>query len=145
MIFGCYGLRSPVYFNVRPLKHYVIVLTGEKGLRENLEMTMSSSNLHGNSLRTGEPVRILWMVKAAARNIGLDPKTVWTHTLRKSFRKVLNATPELDEDTREAIMGHTLLGSRGNYFDLHDIDQIAGKYMKADFSPETDSTFFGGG
>jgi len=65
------------------------------------------------------------MVKAAARAIGLDPRSVWTHTLRKSFRKVLNATPDLDEDTKEALMGHSLPGSRGNYFDVHDIDEIA--------------------
>jgi len=84
-----------------------------------------------------EPDRILMLVKAAARAIELDPKTVWTHTLRKSFRKILNATPDLDEDTKEALMGHSLPGSRGNYFDLHDIDEIAGKYMKANFSPET--------
>jgi len=84
-----------------------------------------------------EPDRILMLVKAAARAVGLDPKSVWTHTLRKSFRKVLNATPDLDEDTKEALMGHSLPGSRGNYFDLHDIDEIAGKYMKANFSPET--------
>jgi len=84
-----------------------------------------------------EPDRILALVKAAARSIGLDPKSVWTHTLRKSFRKVLNATPDLDEDTKEALMGHSLPGSRGNYFDLHDLDEIAGKYLKANFGPET--------
>jgi len=80
-----------------------------------------------------EPDRILYMVKAAAKNTGLDPRSIWTHTLRKSFRKVLNATHELDEDTKEALMGHSLPGSRGNYFDVHDIDEIAAKYMKANF------------
>ena len=84
-----------------------------------------------------EPDRILALVKAAARSIGLDPKSVWTHTLRKSFRKVLNATPDLDEDTKEALMGHSLPGSRGNYFDIHDLDEIASKYSKANFGPET--------
>ena len=85
-----------------------------------------------------EPDRVLQLVKTAAKNTGLDPKTVWTHALRKSFRKVLNATPELDEDTKEALMGHRLPGSRENYFDLHDLDEIAGKYMKANFDQTTD-------
>jgi len=85
-----------------------------------------------------EPDRILGLVKAAANTIGLDPKTVWTHTLRKSFRKVLNATSELDEDTKEALMGHRLPGSRGNYFDVHDTDEIAAKYMKANFGSGLD-------
>ena len=63
---------------------------------------------------------------------------VWTHTLRKSFRKVLNATPDLDEDTKEALMGHRLPGSRGNYFGIHDIDEIAAKYAKANFGSGLD-------
>jgi integrase len=85
-----------------------------------------------------EPDRILGLVKAAAKNTGLNPTTVWTHTLRKSFRKVLNATPEIDEDTKESLMGHTLPGSRGNYFDVHDTDEIAAKYMKANFGSQLD-------
>jgi hypothetical protein len=89
-----------------------------------------------------EPDRVLQLVKTAAKNTGLDPKTVWTHALRKSFRKVLNATPELDEDTKEALMGHRLPGSRENYFDSHDLDEIAGKYMKANFDQTTDDQAF---
>jgi len=77
--------------------------------------------------------RILELVKSAAKRIGLDPRCVWTHTIRKSFRKVLNAS-SIDEDTKEALMGHRLPGSRDNYFDSHDLDEIARKYMQADFS-----------
>jgi len=33
-------------------------------------------------------------------------------------------------------MGHGLPGSRGNYFDVHDIDEIAQKYTKAKFAYE---------
>jgi len=40
----------------------------------------------------------------------------------------------MDEDTKEALMGHRLPGSRENYFDSHDLDEIARKYMTADFS-----------
>jgi integrase len=87
--------------------------------------------------RHTEPDRILALVKAAARSIGLDPKTVWTRTLRKSFRKVLNATPELDEDTKEALMGHAQQGSRANYFDVHDVDEIAAKYLRASFGSQS--------
>jgi len=42
-------------------------------------------------------VRVSNLVKSSARKMGLDPRSVWTHTLRKSFRKVLNASP-IDED-----------------------------------------------
>ena len=73
-------------------------------------------------------------VKSSARRSGLDPKSVWVHCLRKSFRKILNATPQIDEDTKEALMGHKLPGSRGSYFDYHDEDEVMSKYMQADFS-----------
>ena len=78
-------------------------------------------------------VGVLELVKSLAKKIGLNPRCVWTHTIRKSFRKVLNASP-IDEDTKEALMGHRLPGSRENYFDSHDLDEIARKYMTADFS-----------
>lgn len=89
-----------------------------------------------------EPVKIkraqVWrMVKSAARRAGLQPESVWVHCLRKSFRKVLNATPQIDEDTKEALMGHKLPGSRGSYFDYHDEDEVMAKYMQADFSRPT--------
>jgi len=84
-----------------------------------------------------DETRILSVIKKAAKRIGLDPKNIWTHCLRKTFRKILNAS-DIDEDTKEALMGHTLPGSRGSYFDLHDIDEIAAKYMKANFSSRLD-------
>jgi len=78
----------------------------------------------------------IWrIVKFSARLAGLQPESVWVHCLRKSFRKVLNATPEIDEDTKEALMGHKLPGSRGNYFDYHDENEVMAKYSRADFSP----------
>jgi len=78
-------------------------------------------------------IEVLGLVKSSAKRIDLDPRCVWTHTIRKSFRKVLNAS-SIDEDTKEALMGHRLPGSRDNYFDSHDLDEIARKYMTADFS-----------
>jgi len=78
-------------------------------------------------------ITVLGLVKRSAKRTGFDPRRVWTHAIRKSFRKVLNASP-IDEDTKEALMGHRLPGSRENYFDSHDLDEIARKYMTADFS-----------
>jgi integrase len=72
------------------------------------------------------------IVKSAAKSIGINPKNVWTHLIRKSFRKVLNQS-DLDEDTKEALMGHRLPGSRANYFDYHDISEITRKYLTCNF------------
>lgn len=72
------------------------------------------------------------VVKASAEKAGLKSEGIWTHTLRKSFRKVLNSSP-IDEDTKEALMGHKLPGSRGSYFDYHDLDEVSQKYQQADF------------
>jgi len=79
------------------------------------------------------PTQILTIIKRAAQRVGIDPKTLWTHCLRKAYRKVLNST-DMDEDTREVLMGHLPPGSRKSYFDYHDINEIAGKYARADFS-----------
>jgi len=77
---------------------------------------------------------ILNIVKKLAKKIGLDPKTVWTHLFRKSFRKVLNSlSSTLDEDTKEALMGHKLPGARGNYFDYADLEEIKEKYSRLQF------------
>jgi len=77
----------------------------------------------------------LLIVKRAVKNAGLDFERIWTHLIRKSFRKVLYQTP-IDNDLAEAIMGHKVPGSKENYFDRHDLDWIASEYMKAPFSRE---------
>ena len=74
------------------------------------------------------------VVKRTAKLVGLDPTRVWAHLIRKSFRKVLNATPELDEDTREAVMGHRLPASRENYFDRNDLPEVIEKMRNCDFN-----------
>jgi integrase len=77
----------------------------------------------------------LWeVIKSCAEKAGLNPEATWTHLLRKSFRKVLNATPTIPEDLKEALMGHRLPGSRGNYFDFHDVTDAAEKYSLADWT-----------
>lgn len=83
---------------------------------------------------------LVWLiVKKCVKRAGLDPESIWTHSLRKSFRKILNAS-QMDEDTKEAIMGHKLPGARGNYFDMHDIDEIERKYTQCNFSREVPSS-----
>ena len=74
------------------------------------------------------------MLKTVAGRAGMDGQRLWVHVLRKSFRKVLRANPILDDETREVLMGHKLRGSQGNYFDYHDIIEIARKYVASDWS-----------
>jgi integrase len=87
-------------------------------------------------------------VKYTAEMIGLDPNTVWAHLLRKTYRKILNSArapkegmKELDEDTKEAVFGHRLPGSRENYFDRIDLKEVVEKMRNCDFSrSEQDTT-----
>jgi integrase len=79
------------------------------------------------------------IVKTAVGRLEIDKRRIWPHLFRKSFRKVLNRS-DLDEDTREALMGHKLPGSRGNYFDFHDIDEIEQKYESCNFSREAETS-----
>lgn len=90
----------------------------------------------------GEPLEQgnVWeVIKNTAEAAGLNKHGIWVHSLRKSFRKILNAS-DIDEDTKEAIMGHKLPGSRGNYFDSHDVDEIARKYMRCHFDRTGEGT-----
>ncbi len=80
-----------------------------------------------------KPGGISDLIKYASELAGFNPESIWTHVIRKSFRKALNKS-SIDEDTKEALMGHVLPGSRGNYFDYHDVDEVAEKYMLVDFS-----------
>jgi integrase len=151
-------IKVPVRINVTPnldtklslygLSYYVTGLREEAALA--IREYLDSRRKNGWAPQASDPVFVtedsglpgrgmkrenVWlMVKGAARRSGLKPESVWTHCLRKSFRKVLNATPGIDEDTKEALMGHKLPGSRGSYFDYHDEDEVMGKYMQADFS-----------
>lgn len=72
-------------------------------------------------------VTTLLLTQATLKELG-----IWPHCLRKAFRKVLNNS-DVDKDTKDALMGHKLPGSRGNYFDSHDVDEIAKKYMRYNF------------
>jgi len=82
--------------------------------------------------RRGTPLtakNLVEIVKTAAKQIGINPKNIWTHCLRKAFRKTLYASG-VDPDCAEALMGHKLGASRGSYFDYHDISFAKNEYMR---------------
>ncbi len=100
------------------------------GYKDLIFVTESSAS-RGEPL---DPVNVWEVVKSSARMAGLRPESIWTHVFRKSFRKVLNETPEISEDAKEALMGHRLPGSRGSYYDFHDIGEAAREYDQADWT-----------
>jgi site-specific recombinase XerD len=84
----------------------------------------------------GKPLtlwNVLSIVKNMARLVGIDPRNIWTHTIRKAFRKVLYQSG-MDPDMAEAIMGHKLPGSRGSYFDFHDVNLVTKAYIQCNFA-----------
>ncbi len=88
--------------------------------------------------KLGNPINetAVWeMLKRCVRRAGLDPKTIWVHTIRKAFKRVVRRA-NIDDDFKEAIMGHVLPGSRENYFSRQIPKEIEENYMKADFSRE---------
>ncbi len=58
---------------------------------------------------------------------------IWPHQLRKTFRRVINASPT-DDDFKTRIMGWRPSGSRKHYADYQNPDEDALKYMTANFS-----------
>lgn len=105
---------------------------GEKLTAESPIFVTHSTTSRGKPLK---PSAIREMLKRCAEKAGIDPNGIWPHCLRKAFRKVLNSS-DIDEDTKEALMGHKVPGSRHNYFDYHDIEEIERKYMRLNFSPK---------
>jgi integrase len=93
---------------------------------------------HGTvTTENGKPLtsqHVVEIVKSAAKMIGIEPNKIWTHCLRKSFRKTLY-TSGVDPDIAEALMGHKLGASRGSYFDYHDIQK---KTINAHHGPGLD-------
>lgn len=95
----------------------------------NLEKPLFYTKL-GNPMN-GE--RIWEIVKRCVHRAGLDPATIWVHTIRRAFKRVVRHTA-LDDDLKEAIMGHVLRDSRENYFSRNEPGEIEQEYMKIDFS-----------
>jgi integrase/recombinase XerD len=84
----------------------------------------------------GEPMKKhgVWeVVKRCTRRAGLDPKEVWTHTIRRVFRDVLRHS-NLNNDFQEALMGHVIPGSGENYFSRNKPEDLATEYMKINFN-----------
>lgn len=81
--------------------------------------------------------RLIWgNFKKTVRKAGLNTKSIWIHSLRKAFKRVVRHAPIDDDDFKEAIMGHVLSGSRENYFSRNDPEEVEAEYMKIDFSRE---------
>ena len=78
------------------------------------------------------PKHINQIIKTTFSQIGTDKATIWTHLLRKSFRKTMYKSG-VDLDIAESLMGHKLAGSRSAYFDNADIDFLKTEYSKANF------------
>jgi len=90
--------------------------------------------------RAMNPTAVWETLKRCVKRAGLDPETVWVHTIRRAFKRVVRHASVDDEDFKEAIMGHVLPGSRENYFSRNDPAEIAEQYMKIDFSREIPET-----
>jgi len=78
---------------------------------------------------------VLRIVKNCCRKAGLDPQTMWTHSLRKAFRKIVRQT-DMDDDDKEQLMGHAIKGSRQSYYDKNETDIILAAYQKCNFARE---------
>lgn len=73
------------------------------------------------------------IVKSGAKQIGIEPRRIWTHCLRKAFRKTMYSSG-VDPDIAEALMGHKLGASRGSYFDYHDLEFARKNYSKGNWT-----------
>jgi len=90
------------------------------------------------STKTGKNVSARWVwkiVKMCVERAGFNPKTIWTHTIRKAFRKIVRQAP-IDDDDKEQLMGHVIPGSRESYYDEKDVDLIKEAYLKCSFTRE---------
>ena len=72
------------------------------------------------------------IVKTAFEQINIDPDSIWTHLLRKSFRKSLYKGG-VEPDVAEALMGHKLTGSKSAYFDYGDTKFLRQQYSTAEW------------
>jgi site-specific recombinase XerD len=79
---------------------------------------------------------VLRIVKNCCRKAGLNPETIWTHSIRKAFRKIVRQAEGLDDDDKEQLMGHVIRGSRAAYYDTKDIELIMKAYQRCNFSRE---------
>ena len=92
--------------------------------------------------KLGNPMSMcgIWQIfKRCAKRAGFDSETLWVHTVRKAFKRLVRFAA-IDEDFKEAIMGHVLPGSRENYFSRSRSDDLREQYMRVDFSRTVPAT-----
>jgi len=78
--------------------------------------------------------------KRCIQRAGFDRKTMWVHSLRKSYMAQLRKA-NLQDEVCQVLMGHRLRGSRENYMNRNDaVEQLREAYGKADFSREGKTT-----
>ena len=94
--------------------------------------------IHKSKLGHISTNKVRTLVKEKAGSIKLDSEGIWTHLLRKSFRKVLYKS-NVNNDFAEALMGHRLQGSKENYFDNKDTETLAKIYSSCNWSRVTES------
>ncbi len=127
------AVAIPFYFTglqgeaVEALRNYVA-----KTHKESAEDTPLFITRKSTRLSEGEAWAI---VKKAAGRAGLDEKGIWTHSLRKAFRKVVRRA-NIDDEHKEQLMGHTLEGSRESYYDRNAVEEIMDVYMSCNFTRE---------
>jgi len=85
------------------------------------------------------PQNIWANFKKCVRRAGFDKRTMWVHSLRKSFKRQVRKS-DINHDYAEAIMGHVLAGSQENYFSRNDVEEIERAYLQIDFSREGKSS-----
>lgn len=85
------------------------------------------------------PQNIWANFKKCIRRAGFDKRTIWVHSLRKSFKRQVRKS-DINQDFAEAIMGHVLAGSQENYFSRNDVEEIEQAYLQIDFSREGKSS-----
>ena len=81
-------------------------------------------------------INLVWAnIKKCIVKTGFDKRSITVHTLRKAFKRAVRQA-DIDDDFKEAIMGHVLPQSRENYFSRNAPEEIEQEYMKIDFSKE---------
>lgn len=127
----------------RDIPFYYTFLNGEgsETLKRYCEIAHTSSNEDTPLFytRSRKPVTKMWVwriVKMCVARAGFDPKTIWTHTIRKAFRRQLAQATDVEFEFKEMIMGHVLPGSRENYFDRRNLGWFLKEYQKLNFGRE---------
>ena len=112
---------------VQALKAWVDYEMEKKGWKDDMPLFHSC---HGRRYESRE---LFYMARRWIHKAGLNTRRTSIKYFRKSFWNVLVKTPMDDPDFKEALMGHKLRGSRGNYFDYHDLETLEREYMRANF------------